>query len=231
MLGIVPLSILLAGMCLCVMCSTQRCRNKQLLRLLVSILIYEPCRTAFIFFKINGVGPRYQGYFAAVQMASGSFIHWLITRAYFKVANETREQTKQADESKLSRLKESAQRLRNMDISVCIIIIVLAGEYFTAFERRSETGLPSPNIGLETATEFNQFVLQTMFMIAWGKTLIDLYMQAKQSDSILPNNRVFLLHGVLLILYLATNVILIVFNIVSGTTCLDDIAFASCSSL
>jgi hypothetical protein len=73
-------------------------------------------------------------------MASGTLIHWLITRTYFKVANDTGEELKQANEGKQERLKDFAGRLRNMDIIAGVIITVFAGEYFAAIGKQDAQG-------------------------------------------------------------------------------------------
>jgi len=63
-------------------------------------------------------------------------------------------------------------------------------------------------------------MLQIVFMLTWGNSLLELYKQIKQSDRILPNKRVFILHGLLLILYLTLDVlIMIASNVVKANEC------------
>jgi hypothetical protein len=190
------------------MCCTQGCRNCQLCWLLIAILFYELNRTGNDI-EINDVG--LYTCVGGLVIFFGSMVHWLITRAYLKVAQSAKEDFEQAREGK------GLLWLYKMDIVALIYTSVNAFEYITSVGIANS--LESINQELKSASELNTFLLQSVFMAIWGFSLFDLYKQIKKSDRITPEKGVFIVHGVLLILYLTFDLAIIVTTMFSANYC------------
>ncbi len=90
------------------------------------------------------------------------------------------------------------------NITISIMIILISITLYLAVVLNSKV--------LIAVTDNSTLVFQFVFMLAWALTLINLYRDIKHSDKLLPNKRMFLLHGCLLTSYLfiyASNLIMI----------------------
>lgn len=196
------------------MCCTQGCRNGQLRWLLIAIPVYEICRAL----NDDTISYGFYTFWGSFVIAFGSLIHWLITRAYLKVAQSAKEDLEQVKEGKDLRMKQFSTWLRKMDILALIYLGVNAIQYYEAV-KDSDVGDVNLDKGLKAASEFNTFLLQSVFMAIWGFSLFDLYKQIKKSDRITPEKGVFIVHGVLLILYLTFDLAIIVTTMFSANYC------------
>lgn len=64
----------------------------------------------------------------------GSLIHWLITRAYLKVAHTAKEDLEPVKENKDLRLKQFSSCLHKIDVLALTCILVIAVQYYQAVE-------------------------------------------------------------------------------------------------
>jgi len=77
-------------------------------------------------------------------------------------------------------------------ISILILVIAITLYFGIALD-------PSK---LYSVAENSTFVFQVGCLFAWACTLIKLYKEIEHSEKLLPNKRIFILHGCLLTIYL-----------------------------
>jgi hypothetical protein len=144
----------------------------------------------------------------AVYLGADNFCHWIIAAIYIKVSFETRMLLKKDTYLKSASELESVNLFRccfaTANITISIFIILISITLYLAVVLNSKV--------LIAVTDNSTLVFQFVFMLAWALTLINLYRDIKHSDKLLPNKRMFLLHGCLLTSYLfiyACNLIMI----------------------
>lgn len=91
--------------------------------------------------------------------------------------------------------------------NICTILLIAAFSivYFIAIYRGAEFGF------LWFVPNYGQLIMLWVFMVTWAWTLILLYRNVKHQEKVLPNKKVFILHGIVLSVYLViytTNVAL-----------------------
>jgi hypothetical protein len=131
---------------------------------------------------------------SAVFVAADNFCHYIIAAIYVKVSFETRMLLNKDTYLKSADELESVNKFRCCftfaNIAISIVILLISITMYLAFVLDSKK--------LIAATLDSTFVFQLVCMLAWTLTLINLYRDINHSEKLLPNKRVFLLHGCLL---------------------------------
>lgn len=79
------------------------------------------------------------------------------------------------------------------NVTVVIIVAILTGLFIAAGPKQDK---------IYFIAKYSMLSLLTLFLLVWAGTLVRLYRRVKNSDKLLPNKQVFLVHGVLLGVYL-----------------------------
>ena len=134
----------------------------------------------------------------AVGLAAQNACHWIVTATYLRVALETKLLIPKDTEENVKDKLDYVNRLRFLfnavNTFVASLIVALSVCYYLALVRESNL--------LKQIALTSSLVFQMACVLAWGCTLIKIYREVKQTKKLLPNKRVFTLHGCLLILYL-----------------------------
>ena len=131
-------------------------------------------------------------------MATDNFCHWIITSTYIKVSFETRMLIDKNTYIKSAAELVKVDRFRcflttsNVIISVLILLISITAYFGVILDKHM----------LHLVTVYSSFVLQIGCLFAWAWILIRLYKDIEHSEKLLPNKRIFILHGSLLSVYL-----------------------------
>ena len=140
--------------------------------------------------------------------AFDGLIHWVITQSYIKVANETSQildlRVHLNDPEK--RAEVSQFKLRIKIANVLFPLLVLACSVCIYFGYKLENAW-FYNIG-----SYGWLSLVTSFTLTWGWMLYKLYRDTVHSKKLLPNKRIFILHGSLLAFFLLMSAIAIFAN-------------------
>lgn len=87
------------------------------------------------------------------------------------------------------------------NVAVLALVLVLTAAGFFAE--------PTPGNKWIIAIDYTQLGLFWAFMIAWAWTLVKLYRDIKHSKKLLPNKRVFKLHGFLLFAFAVIDIFVV----------------------
>ena len=83
--------------------------------------------------------------------------------------------------------------LTTANISASILIIAIGASFSIAYFYE--------NVKLYLIANYATLVFQSLCAVAWAWTLIKLYREIAHSEKLLPNKRIFLIHGSLLTVY------------------------------
>ena len=189
--------------CIGYMLHTQGWSNYTLFILLVNILVYAVLSLVFYFFYAND-REQWPFYLMSASAAAVSgLVHWVITQSYLRVAYETSQIIDKGvlfnDRDKLAAVYRFKTRIKIANV-LCPCLI-LAFSVCIYFGMKNENGL-FYNIGW-----YGWLALVTIFTLTWGWTLHKLYRDTKRSKKLLPDKRIFILHGSLLVSFLLVQAI------------------------
>jgi len=136
-------------------------------------------------------------------MVADNFCHWIITATYLKVSFETRmllnKNTYISTAVDLVQVDRFRCCLTTFNVLISILILLIAISLY--FGGRYLIEHYEFNVFYTVAIN-SSLVLQIGCLLAWAWTLMRLYKDFKYTDKLLPNKRIFILHGSLLTLYL-----------------------------
>ena len=175
---------------------TQGWKNGPLLALLLCILAYSIVNSIYPFVYLNyGKGVAFLG---AATIAGENACHWVITAIYLRVMTETRlllhKDTYANIGAHLAYINRFRWLLNVAHVIAAILIFAFSAINYIGDWSRNKMLV---SIGLDCS-----LVFQTACSLTWGCTLINLYRDVKQAKKLMPNQRIFLLHGCLLTLFL-----------------------------
>ncbi len=130
-------------------------------------------------------------------LAAENFCHWIITITYIKTSLETRmllnkdTYLKSADEMVFVRNFRCYLTIANISASILIIAISAFFSIVYFYYR----------LKLQLIAEYAVLFYQLLCSVAWAWTLIRLYKDITHSEKLLPNKRIFFIHGSLLTIY------------------------------
>lgn len=191
------ISSLLSLITIEIMRQVQGWQNLALLLLLISIFIYSAASSVYYYLLVTF--QRYNAILDTVWLTSDNFCHLIITATYIKVAFETRMLIRkdtyiQSVDEIMALVDKFRCCFTTTNIFILILIVVIsASVYFGA-----RIGSPI----LFSLANILTIVFQFGCLLAWTLTLIRLYKDIKHSEKLLPNKRIFILHGSLLASYL-----------------------------
>ena len=189
------LSTIFAVIAIEIMRSSQGWHNLALILLLLNILLYSIASFALIYLAL------YQhidgNYLDALQLAFCNFCHWIVTIVYIKTSIETRMLLNKDTYVKSAYEMVSVRNFRcyvtTANIFASILIIAISATMCLALFFQYPKLF---SIAYSVAIFF-----RFLCSVAWAWTLIRLYKDIKHSEKLLPNKRVFFIHGSLLTLY------------------------------
>ena len=139
----------------------------------------------------------------ALYFATDNLIHWIIAVTHIRASFETRMLLNKNTYEWISKVDVSVRKFRcwltlaNIFVTI-LILVITACEYFGDTYR---------NLRLLTVSDYSSVTFQFLCMIAWTWTLIRLYNDIKHVEKLLPNKRLFKIHGILLAVYMALSVL------------------------
>ncbi len=189
------LSTILVVIAIEIMRRSQGWHNLALIMFLVNILLFSI--GSFAFLCLAPRKPRYATFIFGLYLAAENFCHWIITITYIKTSIETRmllnkdTYLKSPDEMNFVRNFRCYLTIANISASILIIAISVTNwiGLFYIHER------------IEFIGNMSSHVFQFLCSVAWAWTLIRLYKDIIHSEKLLPNKRIFLIHGALLTIY------------------------------
>ena len=126
-------------------------------------------------------------------------IHWLISKTYLKVAFDTKQLLDPdvyfKNEKKMSGIDRFRWRLKVANVLVHLTAIGIFLSILLSL-------LQIAPFWVYQLGNYTELALLTLFAGLWGWTLASLYRNVKNSRKLLPDKRVFKLHGGLLVFYL-----------------------------
>jgi len=139
-----------------------------------------------------------------IAFAFEGVIHWIITQSYIKVACETKQILDKAvifnNPAKIAEVHRFKIRIRNANIVCPLLVIVLSVCGYIG-------GQINPDGWLYIIGAYGWLALVFAFTAVWGWMLYKLYRDTLHSRKLLPDKRIFILHGVLLVLFLALTLV------------------------
>jgi hypothetical protein len=189
------LSTIFAVIAIEIMRKSQGCHNFALITLLPNILLYSIGEIALLYFEYKK--PRYGDFLYGFSLTTENFCHWIITITYIKTSLETRmllnKETylKSADEMVF--VRNFRCYLATANISASIVIIAISAFFSIADFYES--------VKLLLIANGAAVVFELLCSFAWAWTLIRLYKDITHSEKLLPNKRIFFIHGSLLTIY------------------------------
>ncbi len=141
--------------------------------------------------------PTYGHYFFGFSFTPENFCHWIITITYIKTSLETRMLLNKDTYIKSADVMVFVRNFRcylvTANVSASILIIAISAFYSIAvFYDRAN---------FEWIANVASNVFELLCSFAWAWTLIRLYKDISYSEKLLPNKRIFLIHGSLLTIY------------------------------
>jgi len=139
----------------------------------------------------------------ALYFATDNLIHWIIAVTYIRASFETRMLLDKNTYALIYAVDVSVRKFRCWltlsNILVTIIILVISAcEYF---------GDTYQFLRLLAVSDYSSVTFQFLCMIAWTWTLVRLYKDIKHAEKLLPNKRLFKIHGILLAIYMVLSVL------------------------
>ena len=176
---------------------SQGWKNYTLFILLTNILVYAVLMVILYSFYLKG------SYDSLVLISSiilpvQGLIHWVITQSYLNVSFETKQIINKDvlfnNPEKLAAVYRFKTCMKVANILVPLLFIALSVCYFI--------GVTSQNVILYDIGNYGWLAMVTNFTLTWGWSLYKLYRDTTDSDELLPDKRIFILHGSLLTLFL-----------------------------
>ena len=180
------------------MLHTQGWRNYTLFILLLTILSYSVMEVIFYTFFVL---EREQGPYALIGTLANAMegqIHWIITQSYLKVAYETSQMLDVGvlfnDPEKLAAVHRFKRIMKAANVVIPLLILACEVCVYTAYFDDS--------IALYDFGAWGWLTLMAIFTCTWGWTLYKLYRDTRHSKKLLPDKRIFIFHGLLLVFFI-----------------------------
>lgn len=123
-------------------------------------------------------------------------IHWFITHLYVKVSYETRQlldpEVHFNDEGKIQEVYKFRSRLEIINKLVLFLIGLITLGFIVGANHTT----------VEFITAYTELTLLLVFLGVWAWTLFKLYSDVKNSQKLLPDKKIFAIHGALLFAFL-----------------------------
>ena len=131
-----------------------------------------------------------------MSLALDGWIHWVITQSYLRVAYETKfildRGVLQNDPDKIAAVHRFKRNMVVANILCPLLILAFSVCIYFGFYKDN----PFYFIGY-----YGWLAMIAIFTLTWGWTLFKLYRDTVHSKKLLPNKKIFILHGSLLVLY------------------------------
>lgn len=185
---------------------TKRWRNYILLILNAVILV--DCLTFIIFEKNNGKPDKLEtfGIALSINTSSDMISHWTVSYVYLTVILEMEalldKETHMSSYDKLNEITASKGKLKIwsvLAVTLCVIDGVIC-----------YVGFMIDDVFLIVGTQFVLVCFNIAFLYIWGYALIKLNRRIKNADKLIPNKRLFMMHGTVLVLYIVWNIVFLV---------------------
>jgi hypothetical protein len=166
--------------------------------LLLNILLYSIDMFAYYYFDLKAPEKDRDFLSEFLFLTFENFCHWIISFVYIKTSLETRmllnkdTYLKSADETVY--VKKFRCYLTTANIFASILIIAISATMFIGTYSDGQ----SLYVGIANLATL---LFELICSVAWVWTLIRLYKDIAHSEKLLPNKRVFFLHGSLLTIY------------------------------
>jgi len=180
------------------MLRTQGWRNYTLFIMLTNMFFYAVVNDVLFFFYARDITRAPWALIFALITGTELMIHWLITQSYIKVAYETKfildRDVLFNDPVKLAAVRRFKRIMKCANVAMTLLILAIAVCFYVA----NKTG----NLLLNYIANICWLVLPSFFTIMWAWPLYKLYRDTRNSKKLLPNKKIFILHGSLLVLFL-----------------------------
>lgn len=183
---------------------TKRWHNTVLIALNLSILV--DCVTFCIFESATNKKSQQFSIALSINTSSDVVSHWLVAYAYLRVIFDMEalldKETHMSNYAKIDEISQNKKKLivaSVVAISVCLLDGLAC--YF---------GFIINSLFFIIGTQFVCVTLNFIFLGVWGYALIKLNSRIKLAEKLMPNRRMFSMHGTVLICYILFNLVFLV---------------------
>jgi len=182
-----------------IMLYKQGWKNYTLFILLVLIFTYAVVLVIFFSYPSSGKESEMYNIIYNVAYLVEGLIHYVITQLYLRVSFETKaildREVLFNNAGKLAEVEQFKTRMKWANFLCPLLVLGFSVCQYIAL--KNETKVVFYDVGF-----YGWLIMVTVFTITWGWTLHKLYRDTKLSEKLLPDKRIFVLHGSLLVLFL-----------------------------
>ena len=156
----------------------------------------------FFFFYATGREHAPYALLGLIDTALEGWIHWVITQSYLRVAYETKfildRGVLKNEPAKIDAVRRFKRNMLVANILCPLLILAFSVCIYFGYW----TGNKFYYIG-----NYGWLSMIAIFTLTWGWTLFKLYRDTVHSKKLLPNKKIFILHGSLLVLFVLLEVL------------------------